>query len=253
MTIGQAFLLGLVQGVTEFLPVSSSGHLVLLQEWFGFTESLLTFDIFLHLATLIAILLFFGRSLFAVTLKEWILVALGTIPAVVIGLAFKDQIEAMFMATTFIGIELIITGLVNFYIDYRVKHPVKESPLSPVKSLLIGVAQAVAIIPAISRSGSTVAAGMAVGLEREAAFRYSFLLAIPALAGAGVLQLKDVVEAGGLGEIAIIPFAVGGVAALVSGLLSLGLFRYVIIKAQLKWFGWYCVILGGVLLLKSLV
>lgn len=268
MTIFQALILGLVQGVTEFLPISSSGHLVILQQWFGFTESLLTFDIFIHVATLLAILIFFGRSLLKVTFKEWLMVGIGTIPAVIIGLLFKDQIEALFMADAFIGLELIMTGLINFYIDYRIKHPAPEAVvaeqqeghsqglaglqfLNPLKSLVVGVAQAIAIIPAISRSGSTVAAGMAVGLDREAAFRYSFLLAIPALAGAGILQFKDVVETGGLAQVEAGPFAVGFVAALVSGVISLSLFRYVIKKAQLKWFGWYCVILGAILLVSG--
>ena len=253
MTIGQAFLLGLVQGVTEFLPISSSGHLVLLQQWFGFTESLLTFDIFLHLATLVAILIFFGRSLFEVTRREWVMVAIGTLPAVVIGLFFKDQIEAMFMATTYIGLELIMTGLINFYIDYKVKQPSPERELTPTNSLVIGMAQAVAIIPAISRSGSTVAGAMASGLKRETAFRYSFLLAIPALAGAGVLELKDVIEVGGLNQIDWTVYLIGCLAAFVSGLASLGLFRYVINKAQLKWFGWYCLLLGGLLILQTWV
>lgn len=255
MTIWQALVLGLVQGVTEFLPISSSGHLVILQQWFGFTESHLSFTIFIHLATLIAILLFFGRTLFAVTRREWLMVVVGTLPAVAVGFLFKDQIEALFIADAFIGIEMIISGLICFYIDYRVKHPmvktVSEEGLSPLKSLVIGAAQAVSIIPAISRSGSTVAASMAVGLNREAAFRYSFLLAIPALAGAGVLQMKDMAETGGFGQIEVLPFVVGGIAALVAGILSLSLFRYVINSAQMKWFGWYCVVLGCVLVVQS--
>jgi undecaprenyl-diphosphatase len=251
VTVGQAFLLGLVQGVTEFLPISSSGHLVIMQQWFGFTESLLTFDVFLHLGTLIAIIIFFGRGLFKISLREWLMVAIGTVPAVIVGLLFKDQIEAMFMASTFIGLELIITGLVNFYIDHKVKNPAPERELAPSNSFMIGIAQAVAIVPAISRSGSTVAAAMATGINRETAFKYSFLLAIPALAGAGILELKDVMAAGELGQIDYLTFGIGGVTALLSGLASLGLFRYVINHAQLKWFGWYCIVLGSGLLLNS--
>jgi undecaprenyl-diphosphatase len=262
VTVFQALILGIAQGLTEFLPISSSGHLVILQQWFGLDHSLLAFDVFLHMGTLIAILLFFGRSLLKVTLKEWLLVGLGTVPAVIIGLAFKDEIEVMFAGGSLIGLELIVTGLINFYLDFRLERmkaqptPTEESvdfaTLHPLKAIGIGLAQAIAIIPAISRSGSTVTAGVMAGLNRETAFRYSFLLAIPALAGAGVLQLKDVLESGGLQQIDPVTFGVGGVAALLSGLLSLGLFRYVIQKAKLQWFGWYCVILGAFLLWQSL-
>lgn len=262
MTVGQALVLGVVQGLTEFLPVSSSGHLLIVQQLFGLTESLLTFDIVIHLATLIAILLFFGKSLFKVSWKEWLLVGVGTIPAVVIGLLFKDQIEAAFGADRWVGVELILTGLLMFGTDrYLEKHRQTEvenwerrsdeaetkavtTVLTPVKSFLIGIAQAIAIIPGISRSGSTVAGALVVGLDREAAFRFSFLLAIPAIAGAGVLQLKDVIETGTVAELWSLPYIVGAVAACGAGIASLAVFRYVINKARLEWFGWYCVIVG---------
>lgn len=265
MTIFEALILGLVQGVTEFLPISSSGHLVIVQKSFGFTESLLSFTIFIHLATLLAILIYFGRGLFTVTRKEWMLVAVGTLPAVAVGLLFKDQIETLFATDGFIGMELIISGLINFYIDYKLKKATTPVPtaaeqkeaavigkLSPLSAFGIGLAQAVAIIPAISRSGSTVAAGLASGMNRDAAFKYAFLLAIPALAGAGVLQFKDLFTGGSVPGIEVVPFMVGGAAALVSGILSLKLFKYVITQAQFKWFGWYCVILGTALTISSL-
>jgi undecaprenyl-diphosphatase len=264
MTVAQALILGVVQGLTEFLPISSSGHLLIVQQWLGLTESLLTFDILIHLGTLVAILLFFGKSLFKVTFKEWLLVAIGTIPAVIVGVVLKDQIEAAFGADKWVGIELILTGFIILGTDrFLEKHKDTEvknfeqrsaeaesqavtTVLTPVKSFLVGVAQAIAIIPGISRSGSTVAGAVLVGLDREAAFRFSFLLAIPAIAGAGVLQLKDVVEAGTLADLWSLPYVVGAVAACVTGIASLALFRYVINKARLEWFAWYCFVLGAV-------
>jgi undecaprenyl-diphosphatase len=263
MTVWQALVLGMVQGLTEFLPISSSGHLLIFQQIFGLgiEDSLLTFDIVIHLATLVAILLFFGWQLFKVSWKEWALVIIGTIPAAIIGVVFKDQLEVMFGSDTWVGVELVLTGLIvlgtDWYLEKR-KVPVgSEEPAeasqngwlvvgknNPVKSVLIGVAQAVAIVPGISRSGSTVAGAIGAGLDREEAFRFSFLLAIPAIAGAGVLELKDVVEAGTVGELFSLPYLVGAVAALITGILSLKVFKYVIDQAKLEWFGWYCVVVG---------
>lgn len=262
MTVGQAFILGVVQGLTEFLPISSSGHLFIFQRLLGLNESLLTFDVLIHVATLVAILLFFGKSLFKVTLREWILVAVGTVPIVMVGLLFKSQIEAAFGSGHLVGLELIATGFIVLFTDrYLEKHKTTEVPdfqhrspqaetkalttvLTPQKSLLIGVAQAIAIIPGISRSGSTVAGSILVGLDREAAFRFSFLLAIPAITGAGILQLSDVLAEGTLAQLWSVPYVVGAVAACVTGIASLALFRYVINKARLEWFAWYCFMVG---------
>lgn len=260
MTIWQAALLGLVQGITEFLPISSSGHLVILQQVFQIQQNVLTFDVLIHLATLLAILVFFGRSLFRVTIKEWVLVGIGTIPAVIVGVLFKDQIEALFTNDRFLGIELIITGLINFYTDRKLskgnvpqKATDQTSPTDnqgskmsqgPVKSFLIGIGQAVAIVPGISRSGTTVASAIGLGMDRESAFRFSFLLAIPALIGAGVLEMMDIVQASEPVVLDMPVVVIGCVMAFVSGIASLKLFRYVIEKAKLEWFGWYCVILG---------
>lgn len=250
MTLFEAGVLGLIQGFTEFLPVSSSGHLVIAQQWFGLQADVLTFDVLLHLATLLAIIAFFGRSLFKLHFKDWVLIGVGTIPAVIIGVFFKDAIEALFANDKFVGVELILTGLINFFIDWRIKHMPAVKPevnngqlkMTPWQSFTIGVAQAIAIIPGISRSGSTVAGSVLFGLDRETAFRYSFLLAIPALAGAGILEGKDLI-----GQPLTLPLPailVGCTLAAVSGFASLYVFKYVMEKAHLSWFGWYCVVVG---------
>lgn len=252
MTIFEAAVLGAVQGVTEFLPISSSGHLVLFQQWFGVSEGALTFNIVIHIATLVAILLFFGKSLLHLTRRELVLIGVGTLPAVVVGLIFKDAIEGLFAHDRFVGVELIITGLINFYTDRKLGAKTEkietdvhaEKKLTPNNSFLIGIAQAIAIIPGISRSGSTVATGIGLGLDREQAFRFSFLLAIPALAGAGILELVDVLQNGISSEVSMAAYATGAVTALLTGLASLFVFKYVMSKAKLEIFGWYCVILG---------
>lgn len=255
MTIFEAAILGAVQGLTEFLPISSSGHLVLFQHFFGIQENSLTFDVVIHLATLIAIIIFFGKSLLHLTKRELVLVAIGTIPAAAAGIFFKDAIKSLFASDRLVGLELIITGLINFYADRKLgtktepvdlaEHAGKK--LTEKKSFLIGIAQAIAIIPGISRSGSTVAAGVGLGLDREQAFRFSFLLAIPALAGAGVLEMVDLMQTG-IGGIDIPAFSVGALIAFITGLLSLFVFKYVISKAKLEIFGWYCVVVGSIAL-----
>jgi undecaprenyl-diphosphatase len=248
VTIWQALVLGLIQGVTEFLPISSSGHLVLFQQVFGLTEDILFFDIVLHIATLIAIVVFFGKSLLQVTKREWTLVAVGTVPLALVGVFFQDTIEAMFVANMWVGLELIVTGIINLYTHHRLANVIQDpaplgEQLSSKNSLLIGIAQAISIIPGISRSSATVAASIKSGLDREAAFRFSFLLAIPALLGAGLVQTKDILLTG-MPEIQTGQFVVGFIASLVAGFVSLSVFKYVIMKAQMKWFGWYAILLG---------
>ncbi len=251
LTVWEAFWLGLVQGLTEFLPVSSSGHLVLFQQVFDW-HATLTFDVLLHMATLVAIVTFFGKSLFKVSRREWLLVLVGTIPAGVAGVLFKDQIEALFANDVWVGWELVATGVINLVTDRRLNQLAKlqkptepkiEHQLSLWDSIWMGVGQAVAIVPGISRSGTTVATGIWRRVDREAAFRFSFLLAIPALAGAGLLQVKDTTAAE-WAQLPLIPVVVGCTAALLSGLASLIVFRWVIQKARLEWFGWYCVVVG---------
>lgn len=251
MNLIQALILGIVQGLTEFLPVSSSGHLVLFQQWFGFQEPALMFDTFLHIATLLALLIFFGKRLLNFSIKDWLLVGIATVPAVIVGVGFKHQIEALFAHDQWLGIEFIVTGLINFYTDWRLNSlPIEKTSdqISWWQSLGVGIAQAFAIIPAISRSGSTVAGAVSMKISREKAFDFAFLIAIPALLGAAVLQGKDILEVG-VGEVNWLMWSVGGLAALVTGFLSLKLLKYMMLKAKFEWFGWYCVILGAVVMI----
>lgn len=273
MTVLEAAFLGMVQGLTEFLPISSSAHLILAQSWLKITEPVLFFDTFLHIGTLIAVLAFFGQRLLKLKLHDYILLAVATLPAVIVGVLWKDQIEAAFQSDKLIGFELIITGCLNWLADRELNHqpwsvmtkikkflaelwsklPAKLNgqqgnlAVSPINSLTIGVAQAVAIIPGISRSGTTLWSGLMLGLDRELAFNFAFLISVPAIIGAMTLQILDLLEqpwvevSAGISTLALL---VGGGAALITGLASLAMLKWMINKARLEWFAYYCWILG---------
>lgn len=250
MTVWQALILGAVQGMAEFLPISSSGHLVLLQSFFNLDGSNLLFDTLVHVATLLSVVVFFWSDIIKLTFRNWVVIAVGTIPAVVIGLLFKDQIEVLFNQASLVSITLILSGIINFLSDRRLGKATSQSSeqQEPVKvswrqSLVVGLFQAFAIIPGISRSGSTVLGGLTNGLSRREAFRFSFLLSIPAIIGATVLQAMDASTAD-FSLLQTPPFVFGALMAFVSGLASLVLFKYVMRSARMEWFGWYCVVVG---------
>ena len=250
MTIFQSIFLGLVQGFTEFLPISSSGHLVLFGSLFKLNESSqLLFFAMLHVATLIAVLIYFFRDLIKLRIKDYWIIGVGTVPAVVIGLLFKDFLESLFSLALLNSVTLVITGLINLVADRKMRDLSVDSPekseLTPgwQKALLIGIAQAIAIIPGISRSGSTVAAGVLLNVPRSQAFKFSFFLSIPAILGASMLEIADHVALTHSFSLSIAEWF-GLLAAFIGGLLSLKLFSIVIHKAQLKWFGYYVIVVG---------
>lgn len=248
MNILQAVILGIVQGVTEFLPVSSSGHLVIFQSLFQLQEPQLAFDVFLHLSSLLAIIVFFWPKLIKITWKELIIIGVGTIPAVIAGLLFKDALETFFSSIRLVGITLIVTGIINLITDKNLEKNTSDSSRS-MKELnwknaaVIGMFQSVALIPGISRSGSTLAGGIQQKMDRQSAFDFSFFLAIPAILGAGALQFLELFKSG-FGAVNVPLFLSGGMAAFLSGFISLKIFSYIIKKARLEWFGWYCISMG---------
>lgn len=265
MSFWQAILLGVIQGITEFLPVSSSGHLVLAQSWLGFEEPQLLFDVAVHFATLFAVAIFFFPVILKLRFKQWLVIGIGTIPAVVIGLLFKDMIESLFAAQVVVSGALLVTAGLNFFADRKLNKEVEQDAseqvaveqkiggLSWLQAAIIGCFQAFAIIPGISRSGSTLAGGLTQKLDRKTAFTFSFLLSLPAIAGATLLQVFDVMEAGSL-SLPVEILLVGGMAAFVSGYASLWVFKKIIATARLEIFGWYCLVLGlGSLLLPAIL
>jgi undecaprenyl-diphosphatase len=253
-------ILGIVQGATEFIPVSSSGHLVLVPWLLNWDDPGLAFDAVLHLGTLCAVIAFFWRDLKELvvggllSIKErslageprrkiaW-LILLGTIPAAVIGFALEDFFEALFAAPLSVGILLLVTGVLLTVAERWGRRSLEMQELTWLDALMIGLGQAVAIAPGISRSGATISAGLWRGLQREAAARYSFLLATPIILGAGLLKLKDLWEASLL-SLSPLALLAGFLAAAISGFLSIRFLLGYLQKRGLYPFAVYCWAVG---------
>jgi len=255
LEILKVIILGIVQGLTEFLPVSSSGHLVLAAEFLNFHEEGVAFEVFVHLGTLLSVLIAFREDIIhmvhapfqmlfskkdKIEAKKYLMwdiyIVIGTIPAVVIGLLFKSQIEDAFSSIFLVIIMLSITGVILLLSKYE---PQKNEDISPLKSILIGMAQAFAILPGISRSGSTIVTGLFLGLDRETSAKFSFLLAIPAILGASVIKVFDLLSAGG-SQIPVSYLIIGSLAAFVSGYMAIFWMLKIVKRGKLEWFAFYC-------------
>ncbi|WP_408955002.1 undecaprenyl-diphosphate phosphatase [Natroniella sp. ANB-PHB2] len=250
MDLIEVIILGIVQGIVDPMPVSSSGHLVLVQHLFGIQERL-TLSIFLHFGTLIAIMIVFWQDIIGITkfrssfkyrkFTKYILI--GIIPAGVIGVIFKGFFEGVFASTIVVGVMLLVTGTL-LWISERVNddgRKMEEMEFSD--SLVVGFAQAAAIFPGLSRSGTTIIAGLFKGLDRELAVRYSFLLSIPVVLGATLLQAVDLMRVG-IGEITVLQIIVGTMTSVISGYLALKLLLKIVEKQRLSLFAYYCWALG---------
>ena len=250
----EAILWGVVQGLTEFLPVSSSGHLRLVPEVLNIEPPDLATTAVLHLGTLVAVLAYYRNDLMwmltslrteRLARRLVTLLVIGTIPAVVIGLAFNDQVERLQESTTAVGLALIFTGLVLAASGRLRAGDVTAERAKPLDALLIGVAQAAALIPGVSRSGMTISAGSGRGLSTHESARFAFLLSIPVIFGSGLLEILDARDQGELPAellIGIVVAAVVGYAAI--SFLIKGLVRW-----GLRPFAWYTLAAGTLTLL----
>jgi undecaprenyl-diphosphatase len=259
MTIIQAIILGLVQGVTEFLPISSSGHLIIFPEVFNWPEQGFDFDALIHLATLIAVVWMF-RSEIATMAKGVIKkgspegelgwkIILASVPIVIAGLILSNYLDTI-RGVKIVAINLVIWGAVLWTADWyfsSVNHKVTdEKNIGWGTSLMIGVSQIISLIPGVSRSGITISAGLFSGLDRAAAARFSFLLAIPAILGAATMAVFDVFQNGlSTPPVALI---VGFVSALVAGSLSIKFLLKFVTNSSYTWFAVYRIGLGLILL-----
>lgn len=268
MELIKALILGIVQGATEFLPVSSSGHLVLGSHILGFQEQGIVFEVLLHLGTLISVIGVFRHELaqMAKVPFKWlgnhqletqerqyllwdVYVVVATVPAILIGLLYREQIQKLFTSVTIVCFMLIVTGLMMIMARYI---PDRGRPVNGPKAFLMGCGQALATIPGVSRSGTTIFIGMLLGINRETAARFSFIMSIPAILGAAVLNLGEVL-ANPPGAGTMVVYAAGTVAAAVTGYLAIILLLDIIRKNRLQWFGYYCLVIAtaGLLLLHA--
>lgn len=276
MSFFDAILLGIIQGLAEFLPISSSGHLSVFQNFFGMAQDAadnLFFDVLLHLGTLAAVFVAYWGEIKAIVLEGLTMVGLrklprgqkpdrlsrrmilfiiaATLPLLVV-LPVKDVVDGLYSNTIFIGCAFLVTGTLLFLSDRMTRGNKDLKSATIIDALLVGCAQAVAVVPGLSRSGSTIAAGLSRGFSREFAVKFSFLLSIPAVLGANLLSLIDAAQAGI--DWSLMPmYAAGIITAAVSGYLAIRLLKFITQRGSFGAFCYYCWGAGLVTLILSLI
>ena len=276
MTVWNAVVLGLVQGIAEFLPVSSSGHLSIINNLFNMSDvqsGHMLFDVLLHLATLISILIVYWPDIVNITYESLAFINLGplagqprmhypaarmlfmiiiaTLP-LLLRLPIKDMIETLYYRNVFIGVALILTGCMLYVSDKMTPGKKTERSMSVLDALIIGLCQCVAVVPGLSRSGTTITAGIATGLRRDFAVKFSFLMSLPAVLGANILSLVDAFQS----EInwSYVPaYLVGMAVALVSGIAAINLLRYISSKGKFGGFAYYCWVVGVLSIILTMI
>ena len=276
MTYIQAAILGLIQGLAEFLPISSSGHLALLQHFFGVNaDNVVIFTVLLHVGTLISVFFMYWHDILELTIelgltikdiftgkglrlderpvrKLGVMIITATIPTAIIGFAFNDFFEGLYSNILFIGIGFLITGTFLFIAERIGSNKTDIERMNFRNAIFVGVMQGVAIYPGISRSGSTLMAGLTAGLKREFAVRFAFLISIPSIMGSALLEGKDAVEAG-IDTAFAGPILLGMAVAAVSGVLAIKLMIKVVSDKKLKYFSYYVWALGTGVIIYSLL
>ena len=276
MSYLSAIILGFIQGVAEFLPISSSGHLAVFQSFFKLSDlegGHLFFDVLLHLGTLIAVLIaywhdivelvkeFFvmchvvklpaGQKNNALARRQIFMIIIGTLPLLLV-FPVRDYVESLYYNTFFIGAAFLVTGTLLFLSD-RVSHGHKtEKEMTVLDALVVGIVQAIAVVPGLSRSGTSISAGLFRGFNRTYAVKFSFLLSIPAILGSNILSLIDAAKEGI--DTTLIPvYIVGILTAMVFGYLSIRLLKFIAQKGKFGGFSYYCWGAGLITLILSLV
>ena len=273
MDILQGIIIGIVQGLTEFLPVSSSAHLVFIQNLLG-VESSLAFDTFLHLGTLIAVVWFFRYDIYKM-LKSWWLslgdllqgrfmegfyddpykrlawyVILATIPVGIVGVLFEDSVDALFSGALYVpAFFLFVTGTILYLSQRMPSGNVNYNNITKKEALFMGLGQACAILPGLSRSGTTIAAGLTIGLDKEFAAKFSFILSIPAILGAFILQAKDI---GSAMDANFLPVILGFIASIIAGYMAIKWMLDLIQNRNLDIFSYYCWLMGLIVFMGSI-
>lgn len=276
MSIGNAIILGLVQGLAEFLPISSSGHLSILNNLFGMTtaeDGHMFFDVLLHLGTLVSIGVVYWKDIVQMFFEVLAFVNLGpmagerrerypaarlffmicvaTLPLVLI-LPINDMLETLYYNSVFIGIALILTGCMLYVSDRMMQGKKTGGSMTVLDALLIGLCQCVATVPGLSRSGTTITAGLATGLRRDFAVKFSFLMSIPAVLGANLLSLVDAFKEGV--DWSLFPaYLIGMVMAAVSGIGAISLLKYISNKGKFGGFAYYCWVVGALSIILTMI
>ena len=264
MTIWNAIILGLVQGLAEFLPISSSGHLSILNN---------LFDVLLHLGTLVSICVVYWKDIVSMffevlsfvnlgplagqrrerypAARLFLMIVLATLPLVLV-LPVKDRVESLYYKSIFIGVMLILTGFMLYVSDRMVQGNKTEKNMSMLDALLIGVCQCVATIPGLSRSGTTITAGLATGLKREFAVKFAFLMSLPAVLGANILSFIDAVQEG-VDWASVPAYLVGTAVAMVTGIGAIALLKRISRNGRFGGFAYYCWVVGALAIILTMI
>ena len=276
MSFWNAVLLGLIQGITEFLPISSSGHLSILNNLFGLSTAEnghLFFDVLLHLGTLVSIAVVYWKDIVQMfyevfgfvgvgpaagerksrypAARLFVMIVLATLPLALI-LPIKDDLENLYYHSIFIGVALILTGCMLYVSDKMTPGKKTETSMTVFDALIIGICQCAAVIPGLSRSGTTITAGLATGLRRDFAVKFAFLMSIPAVLGANLLSLLDALQDGV--DWSLLPaYLAGMLVAAVSGIASIRLLRLISQKGRFGGFAYYCWVLGVLTIILTMI
>ncbi|MBT9171921.1 MAG: Undecaprenyl-diphosphatase [Syntrophomonadaceae bacterium] len=259
MSLLEGILLGILQGLTEFLPVSSSGHLVIFQDFFGVRLPGITFEVMVHFGTVLSVFWVFGGDIVRIIRcsphkkKErrfLLMLMLGVIPTGLMGLLFRDFFKAFFESTLTVGIMLLLTGAILYSLQNLRPGVKDEATIKPREALFIGFIQGLAIMPGLSRSGATIAAALWSGLDRQTAVRFSFLVSVPVILGVTMLEVITLREAG-------FNSLTGGVwagtlAAFLSGILAIKVFVRLLQAGRFRYFAYYCWLAGGLVIVLKL-
>jgi undecaprenyl-diphosphatase len=252
----EAIILGLVQGLTEFLPVSSSGHLAIFQKLFGMNGSNLGFDVTVHVATVLATIVVFWRPIcdlfkglfkfkYNDETKYVCMILVSLIPVFIVGMFFKDKVEALFgSGLVVVGIALFVTAILLFLSEYLSGKQKESHDMNYKSAIWMGIAQAIAVVPGLSRSGATISTGLMCGVKKDKVAQFSFLMVLIPVLGEALLEVMHGGVKAQAAEVGALPLALGFISAFVSGLLACRVMIEVVKKVKLRWFAVYCIIAG---------
>lgn len=264
LTLIKYLILGLVQGITEPIPISSSGHLIIVRELFGIEAKGLSFEIFVNFASLLAVLIIYRDDIVRLIKNTYLFLVqkdpyaksdfqfvlyliVGTIPVGVVGVLFGDVLGELLSGTKVVGITLLITAAAIWTIR-NLRGRKNDGDLTLRDAIIVGLAQAVAVTPGISRSGASIVASMLVGMKQETALRFAFLLYIPVSLGTGILEIPDILTDPNFNEL-VIPYTIAFIASFIATYFALKWFMDIMRKGNLKYFAYYCVIVGTLVLI----